>query len=32
MEGSGLRRILSTDTDFDGLSQIRRIDPADFLV
>lgn len=31
MEAGGIRRILSTDRDFDGLEEIERIDPADFL-
>lgn len=32
MESGGLVYLLSTDQDFDGLSQIRRIDPASFLL
>jgi predicted nucleic acid-binding protein len=31
MEAKGLRRLVSTDKDFDGVSEIRRIDPRHFL-
>jgi predicted nucleic acid-binding protein len=31
MEAAGIGQILSTDTGFDGLKEIRRIDPAQFL-
>ncbi len=31
MEAKGLRRLVSTDRDFDGVSEIRRIDPRHFL-
>lgn len=31
METHGLTRLLSTDRDFDVLSQVERIDPAEFL-
>jgi hypothetical protein len=31
MEGVGVRRILSIDKDFDGFSNIERIDPRKFL-
>jgi len=31
MERRGIRRLLSTDRDFDGLAQIDRVDPALFL-
>jgi hypothetical protein len=30
MEGAGMRRLLSTDTDFDGVSEVDRVDPRDF--
>jgi len=30
MEGRGLHRILSTDSDFDNVKEVQRIDPADF--
>ena len=30
MEGQGIRLLLSTDGDFDGLKQVERIDPQDF--
>jgi hypothetical protein len=30
MEARGIRRLLSTDRDFDGLAQIDRVDPAAF--
>ncbi len=30
MEGQGIRLLLSTDGDFDGLQQVERIDPRDF--
>jgi len=30
MESRGLRRLLSTDQDFDGISEVIRIDPARF--
>lgn len=32
MESHGLELLLSTDRDFDSLSQVERIDPADFLL
>ena len=31
MEHAGVTRLLSTDTDFDGLPQVERIAPGDFL-
>ena len=31
MEEGGLRRLLSTDGDFDAVDEVRRVDPADFL-
>ena len=31
MEAAGVKRILSTDRDFDGLKEIERIDPRHFL-
>ncbi len=30
MEDRGLHRILSTDSDFDNVKEVQRIDPADF--
>lgn len=30
MEEGGLRRLLSTDSDFDGVEEVQRVDPADF--
>jgi predicted nucleic acid-binding protein len=30
MESRGLRRLLSTDRDFDGLTEVTRVDPASF--
>ena len=30
MEEAGLRRLLSTDGDFDGLAEVRRVDPREF--
>ena len=32
MEGRELSRLLSTDRDFDGLREVERIDPAQFLL
>lgn len=32
MESHGLEFLLSTDQDFDGLNQVERIDPANFLL
>ena len=32
MEDHGLKRLLSTDRDFDALDQVERIDPAEFLL
>ncbi len=32
MEAQGIRLLLSTDRDFDGLKQVDRIDPRDFPV
>jgi len=32
MEYHGLELLLSTDRDFDGLSQVERIDPTQFLL
>jgi predicted nucleic acid-binding protein len=31
MEEGGLRRLLSTDSDFDRVAEVQRVDPADFL-
>jgi predicted nucleic acid-binding protein len=31
MEEGGLRRLLSTDSDFDTVNEVQRVDPADFL-
>ena len=31
MEEGGLRRLLSTDSDFDTVDEVQRVDPADFL-
>jgi predicted nucleic acid-binding protein len=31
MEEGGLRRLLSTDSDFDAVEEVQRVDPADFL-
>ena len=31
MEEGGLRRLLSTDVDFDAVDEVQRVDPADFL-
>ncbi len=31
MENAGIGRILSTDTHFDGLSKVERVDPVKFL-
>ncbi len=31
MVSAGIRRILSTDTHFDGLGEVERLDPAKFL-
>ena len=30
MEEGGLRRLLSTDTDFDAVDEVQRVDPVDF--
>jgi len=30
MEEGGLRRLLSTDSDFDTVDEVQRVDPADF--
>lgn len=30
MEDRGMRRLLSTDTDFDGVREVQRIDPSAF--
>ncbi len=30
MEVAGIRLLLSTDTDFDGVIEVQRIDPTDF--
>ena len=30
MEEGGLRRLLSTDSDFDVVDEVQRVDPADF--
>lgn len=32
MEHHGLELLLSTDGDFDGLSQVQRVDPTEFLL
>ena len=32
MEHHGLELLLSTDRDFDGLSQVERVDPTAFLL
>jgi uncharacterized protein len=32
MESAGIKQILSTDRDFDNLREIRRMDPAQFLI
>jgi predicted nucleic acid-binding protein len=31
MEEAGLRRLLSTDGDFDAVTEVRRVGPAEFL-
>lgn len=31
MEAAGIKQILSTDTDFDELKEVKRVDPAHFL-
>jgi hypothetical protein len=31
MEAAGIRRILSTDSDFDTFPEIERVEPAAFL-
>jgi hypothetical protein len=31
MENAGLRRILSTDRDFDSLREVVRVDPAELI-
>ena len=31
MEEGGLRRLLSTDSDFDTVDEVQRVDPGDFL-
>jgi len=31
MESADVRQILSTDTDFDGMKEVTRVDPASFL-
>ena len=30
MEEGGLRRLLSTDSDFDSVNEVQRVDPSDF--
>ncbi len=32
MEGSGIRRLLSADKDFDGIREVQRVDPAEFII